>query len=400
VIVEIDINTGIATPLLNTGTQLGSIEFGPNHTLYGGGGQADGGNLYKIDIASGAVSPIGPTGMIGVTGLALVSDPGMDIQFNSADINGDLVVNLVDVGAFSGPYGSGTYQYALDFRWDGVLNLADVARLSVGLGTTCPAVIPAKPKVAALGDVGLYFDAEGTKQVLSLEPDQTITAYVLVKGAAASVGLSGFEYSFETSDNVVIDGWTLDEGALNVGKDGNFIVGLTEAKAAQAGAPLQIAQVRLHVTDREAAHIDLGASSIPSIDGGQPAILIGESLSALNVVALSNGASAAINDDTVDVRGTAVFAGINLHNSPNPFNPSTAIKFSLPRAGVAEVRIYDVSGREVRRLGNERLEVGANSYQWNGTDNRLAPVVSGVYFYRLFLDGDAMGSPVKMTLLK
>ncbi len=56
---------------------------------------------------------------------------------NSADLNGDGVVNLIDVGIFSESF-YGEYSHAADFFHDGALNLADVGRLASGSGAQCP----------------------------------------------------------------------------------------------------------------------------------------------------------------------------------------------------------------------------------------------------------------------
>ncbi len=71
-------------------------------------------------------------------------------------------------------------------------------------------------------------------------------------------------------------------------------------------------------------------------------------------------------------------------NVPNPFNPSTSISFDVPAAG-AELRvaIYDVLGRVVRTLVNERVDAGTHAVRWDGTDDRGQRVSSGVYFCRL-----------------
>jgi hypothetical protein len=73
-----------------------------------------------------------------ISGDALTSaGSDMALHFNSADINGDQAVNLIDVGLFSG-YLFGAYDYAGDFFFDGVVNLVDVGRMAVGLGGSCP----------------------------------------------------------------------------------------------------------------------------------------------------------------------------------------------------------------------------------------------------------------------
>lgn len=65
-------------------------------------------------------------------------------------------------------------------------------------------------------------------------------------------------------------------------------------------------------------------------------------------------------------------------NYPNPFNPSTLINFSVPESGNAEIKIYDVNGREVSNLMNENKEAGYYSIEFNA--NALP---SGIYFYML-----------------
>jgi hypothetical protein len=62
---------------------------------------------------------------------------GVDVFVNSPDLNGDLIVNLSDVVSFTG-YFYGPYDYAADFYWDGVLNLADVALMAAGMLASCP----------------------------------------------------------------------------------------------------------------------------------------------------------------------------------------------------------------------------------------------------------------------
>jgi len=73
---------------------------------------------------------------------------------------------------------------------------------------------------------------------------------------------------------------------------------------------------------------------------------------------------------------------------PNPFNPATDIKFSLPRDAAVDLAIYDVSGRLVRNLADGRRTAGDHSEHWNGRDDSGLNVASGVYFARLKVDGE------------
>jgi len=85
-------------------------------------------------------------------------------------------------------------------------------------------------------------------------------------------------------------------------------------------------------------------------------------------------------------------------NFPNPFNPSTSIRFSLARSGHITLRIYDVSGRLIRALVDEAYPQGRHAVQWDGRNERGEGVASGVYFYRLAAPG--FTETRRMVLLK
>ena len=87
-------------------------------------------------------------------------------------------------------------------------------------------------------------------------------------------------------------------------------------------------------------------------------------------------------------------------NYPNPFNPTTTIRYELPRAGVVRLAVYDVMGREVEMLVNERLTAGSYETVWNAclTNGQGTRFASGVYFYRLTTEG--YGETKRMLLIK
>jgi len=72
-----------------------------------------------------------------------------------------------------------------------------------------------------------------------------------------------------------------------------------------------------------------------------------------------------------------------LANVPNPFNPRTSIRFSLTRAEPVRLDVYDLRGRHVARLLDERLDSGFHRVQWDGRDANRHSVASGVYLVRL-----------------
>jgi hypothetical protein len=67
-----------------------------------------------------------------------------------------------------------------------------------------------------------------------------------------------------------------------------------------------------------------------------------------------------------------------LHPSyPNPFNPSTTIRFDVPEQAPVRLVVFDVLGREVATLVQEELDAGSYEVEWNGTSDAGAPVAGG-----------------------
>jgi flagellar hook assembly protein FlgD len=86
-------------------------------------------------------------------------------------------------------------------------------------------------------------------------------------------------------------------------------------------------------------------------------------------------------------------------NYPNPFNPTTNISFSLPAEAEIKLNIYNIKGQKVKTLSNSVYPQGNHNVVWNGRDDNGQPVGSGVYFYRLHVDGKTLATR-KCLLLK
>ena len=87
-----------------------------------------------------------------------------------------------------------------------------------------------------------------------------------------------------------------------------------------------------------------------------------------------------------------------LPNIPNPFNPSTTIRYVLPARDRVRVGIYDVSGRRVVTLVDREEAAGQYSVPWDGTDAKGSRVASGVYLLRVEAGKQTLAR--KMVLLK
>ncbi|MBN2104631.1 VCBS repeat-containing protein [bacterium] len=71
------------------------------------------------------------------------------------------------------------------------------------------------------------------------------------------------------------------------------------------------------------------------------------------------------------------------NNYPNPFNPGTCIPYALPEPAPVTIKIFDLSGREIRTLVHEHQTAGWHRVWWDGTDQRGSAVASGIYVVRL-----------------
>jgi hypothetical protein len=87
-----------------------------------------------------------------------------------------------------------------------------------------------------------------------------------------------------------------------------------------------------------------------------------------------------------------------LPSQPNPFNPSTEIRYELPKGERVKLTVFDVAGRELKVLVDDQVPAGSHSATWNGTDRDGRAMSSGVYFYRL--EAGSYTQTHRMTLLK
>jgi len=104
----------------------------------------------------------------------------------------------------------------------------------------------------------------------------------------------------------------------------------------------------------------------------------------------TNGGVTFVDDD--NPRRTATHDLLQ-QNYPNPFNPNTTIKYELPKSSVVKLSVYDMLGREISVLINDRRDAGVHEVKFDGSN-----LASGVYVYRLTA-GDFVQSK-KLVILK
>ena len=74
-------------------------------------------------------------------------------------------------------------------------------------------------------------------------------------------------------------------------------------------------------------------------------------------------------------------------NYPNPFNPSTTISFSIPQYSKVDLSIYNIKGQKINTLTHDNFNEGNYIIIWNGDNKSGESVSSGVYLFRLNVDG-------------
>jgi hypothetical protein len=87
-----------------------------------------------------------------------------------------------------------------------------------------------------------------------------------------------------------------------------------------------------------------------------------------------------------------------LQNHPNPFNPTTHIRYELPKDSPVRLVIYNVNGQVVRELVNGVRPAGRHVVEWDGRNATGDGVSSGVYFYQITAGTFAMTK--KLILIK
>jgi hypothetical protein len=133
---------------------------------------------------------------------------------------------------------------------------------------------------------------------------------------------------------------------------------------------------------------------VPSVDEGAPWVVPYEYNETFwrepgDTVNLASTSSAV--DDPVPV-GEAT-SHLLARNYPNPFNPVTTIQYSIPVGGTVELKVFDITGREIATLVSGYRQPGTYRVTWDGCD---AP--SGIYVYRLSAGGASFAG--RMVLLK
>jgi photosystem II stability/assembly factor-like uncharacterized protein len=202
-------------------------------------------------------------------------------------------------------------------------------------------------------------------------------------------------------------GWNDNEMRIASNDDSAWLGDLAASLAATYAPGLPVAH--LHCPScRWSDHSsfwDHGFEAICGIESWNPfppqIHTVGDTLGLLDMALLANVTRIALptistlaRPDTTEAtsiaRGPALATGGGLHLEaprPNPFLPSTRIRFRLEEKAEVRLNVYSAAGRRVRTLLDGSLDPGSHEVRWRGRDDFGRPAAAGVYFFRLEADG-------------
>jgi uncharacterized protein YegL len=320
------------------------------------------------------------------------------------DTNNDKIVNQADVlplglywnrtglqranassnwiGQPATPWSPENATYA-DANGDGNVNQADVLPIGLNWGRTHSA----RTSVAGRGDAPIFLDKITASTIRTnitgnTNPGQDFDVEIVVDQVTNLFGVS-FELLY--SPTTLVDPQTTEAGNF-MGNDviffpntdksaGKLSIGVTR-KAGQGAVNGSgvVAKINMRVSSQavRGQAIILTLQNVTANDPNGQALQLTVTVSPPVVVSV-----ALRQNDTVPAT-FALYA-----NTPNPFNPTTKITYDLPEPSEVNVEIFDMLGKRVRTLVNQRQSAGRYSVVWDGRDENGQIVSSGIFIYQL-----------------
>ena len=227
--------------------------------------------------------------------------------------------------------------------------------------------------------------------------DMRVNALPILEAGGVDLVLTGHSHSYERS--FLLDGhygpsWTLTDAMKIDPRDGRVGGFGPYVKPATVPAPHEGAVYMVAGTSGQASggalnhpvmvtSLNVLGSMVVDVDGSR---LDGRFLSSTGAVL--DSFTILKTNVTGAPEPSAPSAALHLApGRPSPFERTTRIAYSLPKAGTVRLRVFDVNGRRVRTLRNGERLAGSHVEVWDGRDDQGMPLASGVYFARLEVAG-------------
>lgn len=251
--------------------------------------------------------------------------------------------------------------------------------------------------------VGVFFDTDYTELIHYNDGSaEFLTGYLVLTEPEPFAGVTAWELSASVAGSAYILGWDIQGDFINAGQNGQLIIGL-------GGDPLPpssdvlLASCEIYVAEApdELIAVQLGPvwnptipgrmAWIPAAEGSEPLVM--QPFTGVEAVAWIKTGGLSPEPDPLPRVKTRI-----LGNVPNPFNPSTEIRFAVAQDGPATLQIFDLNGRLVRTLVDDHLTAGPQVRVWDGRDDTGRRMASGAYYVRLEAGGEVAAR--KVMLLK
>ncbi|MFO7524352.1 MAG: FlgD immunoglobulin-like domain containing protein [Ignavibacteriaceae bacterium] len=249
-----------------------------------------------------------------------------------------------------------------------------------------------KPEFWVLADT--YFNGMGTTRITIFETDGD-NSYQAV-GRVDLVGV--FSFYAGNMQAIDIDGDGTEEVAICI--DGNFLI--IKFNGSENHQSYEVYYVKKNELNSLNEFQEYFGSIMYALEkDGEYDILISMAHTIMEPSFASRGVTKIYKPDSI----TSVMDDPLLPNEfelyqsyPNPFNPSTNIKFNLSKREDVSIKIYNVLGKEIKLQLQENLPSGEHKVQWNGTDNKGNTLPGGVYFIQM--TAGEYRQTIKTVLLK
>ena len=233
---------------------------------------------------------------------------------------------------------------------------------SVSSGSDCAWIDDITFPTSASGEIAIIYVPQTEFSFLELHPNDQVSADIVINNVG-TVELTG-TISYPSVMNLLYNGFPVEN-------DHNFSIPVGEARI----------YTLTYTAPETAVNLDLELI-ITSNDINNSPIII-----PIHITTVPN-------NDPATIPVVTSLEG----NYPNPFNPETAINFSLKESGKVRINIYNLKGQLVRQLLDTELPAGRHQIVWNGKDNQGRSVSSGIYLYRMEAKGYT--NTKKMMLMK
>ena len=308
----------------------------------------------------------------------------------SPDMTHDCKLDFFDLGQFGlGLFGYGS-PLSADLNGDGAVNIGDVglfsAAFSLDLDVSPCELSGTRPDIWG-GELLLSFSSDPNDIVDTHYGTTGVYNVYVVAGNCPE--LSALEYTLEASSNLILTEHSGVEPFVDLGSDcesdPNRWYDTVHATAAVVVDPATVASLTFFATDEQPAWIKLIVGNQVNCPG--TGIRWGESTydRKINFTYIHHAGfngPPPIPTDTPEER--VLPSAYVLHPCyPNPFNPLTRIRFDIPQACTARLKIYTLDGKYVATIIDDYVSVGSHEAIWGGRDAQGRKVASGVYIYRL-----------------